>query len=243
MDKSLYADIRKKAAELREKQCTPLFYKEKKAELNRSEEIAEASEIVQFVKDLIIQRGGVLGHGHGHAEKVAIEAGALVYCERGINEQSDPLTRNILVAGYLHDICRNEKEHPQKGAHEAELVLKERLSEKEVAMVAFAIKSHEAFKKHEVLDDDDSMLLANALYDADKFRWGPDNFTYTIWDMAESMKLPLEYLVQNFERGVGVINDAKDTFRTNTGRKYGPEFIDIGLKIGEELFQYLLKKL
>jgi hypothetical protein len=28
----------------------------------------------------------------------------------------------------------------------------------------------------------------------------------------------------------------KTTFRTDTGKKYGPQFIDLGLAIGEELF-------
>jgi len=31
----------------------------------------------------------------------------------------------------------------------------------------------------------------------------------------------------------------RNTFRTDTGKKYGPQFIDIGLAIGEELFDVI----
>jgi hypothetical protein len=31
----------------------------------------------------------------------------------------------------------------------------------------------------------------------------------------------------------------KGTFRTRTGRKYGPQFIDYGLSIGKELFEVI----
>jgi len=33
-----------------------------------------------------------------------------------------------------------------------------------------------------------------------------------------------------------------ERFRTSTGRKYGPDFIDLGLKIGEALYSKLEKK-
>jgi hypothetical protein len=31
----------------------------------------------------------------------------------------------------------------------------------------------------------------------------------------------------------------KTSFRTATGRKYGPEFIDLGIAIGEELYRVI----
>jgi hypothetical protein len=31
----------------------------------------------------------------------------------------------------------------------------------------------------------------------------------------------------------------KQTFRTDTGKKYGPQFIDTGISIGEELFRVI----
>ena len=34
----------------------------------------------------------------------------------------------------------------------------------------------------------------------------------------------------------------KETFRTETGKIYGPEFIELGLKIGEKVHQFLLER-
>ena len=31
----------------------------------------------------------------------------------GINPESDKLAENVIIAGYLHDICRDEKNHPE----------------------------------------------------------------------------------------------------------------------------------
>ncbi len=40
--------------------------------------------------------------------------------------------------------------------------------------------SHEAFKKLETSGSTNAMMISDCLYDADKFRWGSDNFTDTI---------------------------------------------------------------
>jgi len=34
----------------------------------------------------------------------------------------------------------------------------------------------------------------------------------------------------------------KDTFRTETGKVYGPEFIDLGLAIGEKIYRFLQER-
>jgi hypothetical protein len=38
------------------------------------------------------------------------------------------------------------------------------------------------------------------------------------------------------------ISAIKETFRTETGKVYGPEFIELGLKIGEKVYQFLLER-
>jgi hypothetical protein len=40
-------------------------------------------------------------------------------------------------------------------------------------------------------------------------------------------------------RGVARI---KDTFRSQAGKTYGPEFIDLGLQIGEKIYQFLQER-
>jgi hypothetical protein len=42
-----------------------------------------------------------------------------------------------------------------------------------------------------------------------------------------------------YPKGMQGIARIKSTFRTPTGKKYGPQFIDIGLAIGKELYDVI----
>ncbi len=76
-----------------------------------------------------------------------------------------------------------------------------------------------------------ALLVSSALYDADKFRWGTDNFTRTLWDMAESLGAGPDLILRYYDRGVAAIRRVRESFRTDTGKRYGPDFIDIGLEL------------
>jgi hypothetical protein len=78
--------------------------------------------------------------------------------------------------------------------------------------------------------------VSDALYDADKFRWGPENFTTTMWLIMESTGTTVEVLYKSFEEKLQWIRKIKGTFRTDTGRRYGPEFIDFGMTIGQGIY-------
>jgi hypothetical protein len=104
-------------------------------------------------------------------------------------------------------------------------------------MVQFAIENHEAFKLERAPPDDLTALVSGALYDADKFRWGPDNFVTTLWEICDYQDWSLERIVDVFPRGLEIIESISETFRTQTGRFYGPEFIDIGLEVGHYLYR------
>ena len=84
-------------------------------------------------------------------------------------------------------------------------------------------------------------LLSDALYDADKFRWGPDNFTETLWAMIIPRGIPLRTLLPRFLPGIEGIRKIRESFRTATGREYGPDFIDRGLTIGRRLYEELTR--
>jgi len=85
-----------------------------------------------------------------------------------------------------------------------------------------------------------AQLLSDALYDADKFRWGPDNFTETLWAMLASRGIPLQTLLSQFLPGLEGIPKIRESFRTPTGREYGPDFIDRGLAIGKRIHAALM---
>ena len=113
------------------------------------------------------------------------------------------------------------------------------VSDKYRYYIVTAIRNHEAFTKTEPVEDTYALLISNALYDADKFRWGPENFTTTLWLMVESENIPFQTLCNNFLNGIHFIEKIKNTFRTSTGRHYGPEFIDQGLDIGRTLYRHI----
>jgi hypothetical protein len=149
------------------------------------------------------------------------------------------------VAGVLHDIRRSEPDHARLGSIEAGRVLKRfDFPYAEQIMIVQAIANHEAFQTNEAIPDVRGQLLSDALYDADKFRWGPENFTDTLWDMlALRPEENIPMLFERFPRSMGGIARIRETFRTSTGRGYGPDFIDRGLEIGRRLYnQYLARK-
>jgi hypothetical protein len=64
----------------------------------------------------------------------------------------------------------------------------------------------------------------------------------TLWEMLRFSQAPLPRLVRRFPKGMKGIARIKETFRTETGKTYGPEFIDLGLQIGEKIYQYLRER-
>ena len=82
--------------------------------------------------------------------------------------------------------------------------------------------------------------LSDCLYDAEKFRWGPDNFTDTVWDMVAVHNPPLSDFIKYYPRGMRGIEKIKTTFRTATGKIYGPQFIELGITIGNMLYRTIL---
>jgi hypothetical protein len=185
-----------------------------------------------------------LGHGIDHSEKVALEAGALAYIEGERLCLTESLRRETCllaqIAGLLHDLRRNEKNHAKASASAASRILQGFLIfPKKGKYIVRAIANHEAFVEPKKMDSPVGQMISDALYDADKFRWGPDNFTQTLWQMLRSSGAPIAPQIRRFPKGMEGISAIKETFRTETGKVYGPEFIELGLKIGEKVYQFL----
>lgn len=184
------------------------------------------------------------GHGLEHAIKVAIDAGALMIIENKLAQQPDNrINRRVAVvqwAGLLHDIKRRKENHAIKGSDHARKVLKPYpLDPSEVDDICRAIRNHEAFTPTVKADTIEGALVSDCLYDADKFRWGPDNFTDTLWAMVSDFKIPVVEFMDLYPEGMEKLAEIKHTFRTRTGKKYGPQFIDLGVAIGKELFNVI----
>jgi len=244
-----YQDLRRLCLEFSLSIGPPIFYREKRDSVELSRNAFENNTMVRKCLGMVATEGFFAGHAEEHILNVAIEAGAIVLIE------ADDLPPNCRtgqrlsflahIAGVLHDIKRSEPEHARIGAIEAGKILENLdFEEFECQMIVKSIANHEAFQPPEALTSPDAQLLSDALYDADKFRWGPENFTDTLWAMLALRKtenIPL--LFERFPRSMEGIERIRNTFRTRTGKTYGPDFIDRGLEIGRRLYaQYMAEQ-
>jgi len=226
----------------------PRFYVCCREPLNLSRSLyAEDAGVLKCHKLVLPELKDDFGHGMDHAEKVALEAGALAYIEGQRLSLKESLRREACVlaqiAGLLHDLRRGQKDHAQASAFAAARILQDfSLALGKAEYIVQAIANHEAFVKPERIDSPVGQMISDALYDADKFRWGPDNFTLTLWQMLRSSQAPIGRLIRRFPKGLKGISRIKETFRTETGKIYGPEFVELGLKIGERVYQFLQER-
>ena len=238
---SVYKRIRQIARQIVARFPPPVFYSEQAAICKHAEEAFRRDPIIKDLQDFVAaQMDDNLGHGLGHATKVAHDAGALMIIEGPRAGYSESLlNRQVCVvqcAALLHDIRRKVRNHSKIGAEYARQVLKAfPLSDDERLDICTAIRNHEAFTNGVAIDTPHGGILSDCLYDADKFRWGPDNFTDTIWKMVAQSNPPLSKFVSGYPRGMRRLAGIRATFRSTTGQKYGPQFIDLGIDIGNEL--------
>ncbi len=241
----IYARLRKRARQIVSHYPPPDFYQDHSFANELSRQYFETNPVIAKLRRFVAKNiEDDFGHGLEHAIKVAVEAGALMIIENKLAGYSDDLNnRRVIIvqcAGLLHDIKRKQKNHAIQGAAYARKVLKiYPLNPDEVEDIYRTIRNHEAFKSTVEANTLEGALVSDCLYDADKFRWGPDNFTDTVWAMATFFKIPISKFMKLYPRGMERLSKIKNTFRTRTGKKYGPQFIDIGLAIGEELLKVI----
>jgi len=239
-----YERIRERARQIAASLPPTAFYRDFSAQAERVRHFMESDPIVSRLRWYVSETAdNTFGHGFLHAEKVTLDAGTLMLVECGRLDKTADDTEALLTmaqcAGLLHDIRRREKNHADCGAVKAGEILKDYdLPSAHVAAICLAIKNHEAFQPVLKCPDRESTLLSGCLYDADKFRWGPDNFTHTVWEMVSFAKLPIAVFWQKYPEAMKRLAGIRATFRTATGKKYGPEFIDQGLKIGHQLLDF-----
>ena len=241
----IYARIRHRARQIVSQYPSPDFYQDHSLANELSLQYLETNAFTEKLQSFVAEHlEDDFGHGIKHALKVAVDAGALMIIENKLAGRSDNFINQRVVivqcAGLLHDIQRRHEDHAVKGAVYARQVLKVfPFKSHEVDDICRAIRNHEAFKNTVKASSSDGGLVSDCLYDADKFRWGPDNFTDTVWAMVSFFNIPVVQFMDLYPEGMEKLAKIKHTFRTNTGKKYGPQFIDLGLAIGKELFDVI----
>ncbi len=242
----IYLRIRQRARQI--VSCFPIpdFYKDFSSLDKLSRQMLETNSILADLRLFVKQNiEDDFGHGLQHAVKVAIDAGTLMLIEgKRVGYTNKFKDRRVLIAqcaGLLHDIKRKHRNHSVKGAAYARKVLKSYdFQPEEIEDIWKAIHNHEAFITDTAeINTRRGALVSDCLYDADKFRWGPDNFTDTVWDMVLFYNPPLTKFMDRYPKGMDSLVTIKSTFRTHAGKKYGPQFIDIGLAVGEKLYEVI----
>jgi hypothetical protein len=242
MSHPLYQKLQETAFRVAQSLPRPLFYSQNVDSVSRAEDMLKTHELIRKCHAYLDESQLECAHGLCHCEAVARDAGAIVLAEgqrRGIGQKDIGLLLTAaIIAGLLHDIKRREPDHAIRGSVEADNILKTlSVDDRSRSYITYAIRNHEAFKATCDLDDEEGCIVSDALYDADKFRWGPENFTGTLWLMVEAHRTPPEALHRTFQEKMKGIERIKETFRTSTGRQYGPEFIDQGITIGNAIYQ------
>jgi len=244
----IYARLRERARQIVADLPPPDFYRDHQQATVFSRQYLINDPILiklrQFVSDNLADN---LGHGLEHAIKVTEDAGAILYIEgQAAGYGRVKLERRMSIvqcAGLLHDIKRKQKDHARVGAEQAGKILKSYpLKPEEIEDVCRAIQNHEAFKEGIDIESAEGILVSDCLYDADKFRWGPDNFTHTLWDMISVYNPPLDKFMARYPTGMAGLEKIKTTFRSQTGKKFGPQFIDLGLAVGRKLHEIILSE-
>lgn len=244
--RTLYVNLMNEARRIAARYPQPGFNTTFQPELAASRKVFFSDPFVAAVRDEVKERlSEDFGHGLKHATSVSLDAGALLLIEARtrLADQGDAerLVGLVQIAGLLHDIERGEPDHAAAGANTAAWVLKDHsLTSEERGHVVRAIANHEAFGRNEPLADPAGQLISDALYDADKFRWGPENFTTTIWRMMDVWGISVGEMIERYPEGMMGLEKIKETFRTDIGREYGPEIIDLGLEMGNEIYRFLL---
>ena len=241
MPETLYQELRDLAHELARSLPRPLFYREHAGLVRRAEASLAGHEFILRCRTYLDESLLECAHGLCHCEAVARDAGTIVLIEAERSNMGAPDRERLftvsIIAGLLHDIKRREQDHAVRGSIEAEKILsKLGMDLRERQYIADAIRNHEAFQETFERDDAAGKLVSDALYDADKFRWGPENFTTTLWLMVESHNTLPESLHRTFKEKMKGIEKIKETFRTETGKRFGPEFIDQGISIGNAIY-------
>lgn len=240
-----YLALRERARDIVSRLPEPDFYRREAPALALSVSLFDTTPlIVALTAAAAALLEDDFGHGLAHARKVALEAGALVWVEaRAAGMAADAVLRQVRLAhcaGLLHDIRRKQPNHAEESARRARRILHEHtLAPGEIADICTAIRNHEAFKPTGAVETREAALLSDCLYDADKFRWGPDNFTDTLWAMMLYHRPSPAEFMRRFPAGMERLARIRATFRSPAGKRYGPRFIDLGIAAGEALYRVM----
>ncbi|MBA4356745.1 MAG: hypothetical protein C0405_03345, partial [Desulfovibrio sp.] len=219
-------DLKRRARDLAGSRAQSAF------SLECAEELTHAGDIFFDHPLLLRLQGDALGYlneacglGVEHGKRVAMDAAALVLAEPSGLSPDERRRLAVLaeMAGLLHDALRHEDNHAEKGADLCLRILRGyAISPEERLWIAGAVARHEDGDPQPGDAPESARLLAEAVHDADAFRFGPDIFATILWELCECDEWPLERIAGQFPEGLRRARGLADSFRTEGGRRYGP---------------------
>lgn len=240
-------ELKRRAKDLAASRPKSAFYSDLAEELDHAKDLFFDNPLVLRMQgDALGFLDEACGLGVEHAKKVAVEAAALVMAEPSGLTQEERRRLAILaeLAGLLHDAIRHEERHAEQGADLALRLLRGYpLAPEERLWVAQAVAGHESPDGPQPIGPEAAVLLASALYDADKLRFGPDIFATTLWELCECDEWTLEEIALRFPEGPKLARELSGTFRTVTARQHGPQLLAEGISQAEELARMLERTL
>jgi hypothetical protein len=204
----IYHQIRQRARQIILRHPTPDFYHDHSLDYEVSRKLFDSDLVI---KKLLSFVAGTLeddfGHGLMHAVKVSHDAGTLMVIEaQQSGYDKDRLSRLVCLVQSAGLLHDIKRKRKDHSTHAATHAKK-------------VLKKY-PFSSEEIEN------ICGAIQNHEAFK-----------DNIESyFNPPLIKFMDGYSQGMGKIKSIKTTFRTATGQKYGPQFIDLGLAIGEELY-------
>lgn len=232
-------ELKRRARDLAASRPQPAFV------MDCAEELSHASNLffdhpmmLRLQSDALGFLNDPCGLGVEHGKRVAIDAAALVLAEpSGLNQEERRRAALLAeMAGLLHDALRYEDDHAEKGADLCLRILRGyALAPEERLWIAQAVALHEISLPLAVDGGSEFLkLLTGAVHDADRFRFGPDIFSATLWELCECDDWSLEEIVRAFPEGARRAQTFLKGFRTEQGRRYGPGLIAEGISLSSD---------
>ena len=239
MNRSLLEELKNQAKTIVRGLPKPALY------ANHPEDTAFAWEVFFNHPLLVRLQGEALQYlyddymfGIEHAKRMAQDTGLLILLETSNlpQEESRPVSIQGQAAGMLSGLERGD-EAPGHLAETASMVLTSaELRPGERERILWAI---EHFRDDPVEPpDEEAGVLAAALYDAAKFRYGTDILPTALWmhcDYSTASAREVRECLQGHVPGP----PEDGGFRTRTGQRYGAEIMEQGRLVIQEMVRFL----
>ncbi len=137
-----------------------------------------------------------------------------------------------ILAGLLHDATRLDEDGEAKAAELSRSILAQYpLTDEERDIIARAIRDHEIRDGYIPPCDPRAALLSAALYDADKFRYGPDIYVTSLWEFCDYEDMPTPHALKCLSAAENRLPELSGTFRSRPGRSFGEEHLECGARL------------